>query len=305
MAKAKRGSEASSCGQEVGLGPGDDGTGTADPLDKESLTLEEQAWDRHAQAYVTDVLAVRYPTLLSEVAVGTAWENVALIVPIKDRKYPKVPGWMYGTADIVGLSEDQTELYVGDWKTGGSEGAEEQLLSLAACFYRALSGGLWGYPIKRVVIGCLSVTEEGMKPNEREVSLEELDAHFTAMGWQWEKVLAEEGKAIPGIHCTTLYCPHLSHCKEVNGLVLEASEGEKGLLAPEQLVRHHRMTDRPQSDEEAGYVMERVTAAKRQLNYYTEAMKDYSRSGGLILSGKYEWGPGPDGFRWRRRKISS
>lgn len=278
------------------------GSGTSDRSADSAateLSVEEQMWDMHAQAYVTDTLSVRYPTLLSEVAVGTNWIDAAAIINVQDRAYPKREGWMFGTADVVGLSEDNEELYVGDWKTGGSEGADEQLLSLATVLFRAMNR----LPIKRVVISVLSVTENGVKPTEREVYAE-LDSHWVAMGWQWTAVQKGEAKPSPGIHCTALYCPHLSHCAAVKGLVLDASEGEKGLLAPENIVRRHHMTDRPQSDEEAGYVMERVTAARRQLNYYTEAMKEYCREGGMVLSGKYEWGPGPDGFRWRRRKLT-
>lgn len=65
-----------------------------------------------------------------------------------------------------------------------------------------------------------------------------------------------------------------------------------------------RLNDKPSTNQEAADTMELVSAAKRQLNYITECMKDYCKTtGDSIVSGSWRWGPGKDGFRWRKMKT--
>jgi hypothetical protein len=122
------------------------------------------------------------------------------------------------------------------------------------------------------------------------------------MAWASESV-GKEYKPVAGIHCTTLYCPHLAYCTAIGDVLDDAAEQDK-LLKPEYLVRKYRLNDKPSDAKEAAYTMERISAAKRQLNYLTECMKEYVNNGGSIISGQWQWSGGKDGFRWRKVKTS-
>ena len=245
--------------------------------------------------YKSEVLSPRCETIQTEVCVGVNWStgDAEIFPEVHDRNYPDRSGWQYGTADLVCRLKNGG-LLIGDWKTGGTEGAKEQLLSLLYGFSIAMK------QTQPLIISCLLVNEDGVWPEEQNVSIGELSAHRDSMMFQWEAV----GKTgpVPGIHCTTLYCPHLAFCEAVTGLVVEAAEGPKGLLPAHQLAKKYRfqMTDTPGSDEEAGYVMERVSAAKRQVGYYTEAMKNYVKAGNSVRSGQFVWEDRGNGFRWYR-----
>jgi hypothetical protein len=257
---------------------------------------EMQSWLVGAATFLDKNLLLRTDSLSTEVCVGVNWSSrEAEVLPaVQGRQYPDRPGWVYGTADIVCTLKSGT-LLIADWKTGGTNGAKEQLLSLAWAFRKAM--GHTG----PVAIACLRVFEGGVDPDERVVPDDELEAHADAMQWALE-LADKKPEPVFGIHCTQLYCPHLAYCGKVTGLVDDAAEGDKGLLPTSRLVRKYAMTHQPSSDEHAGYVMERVTAAKRQLDYYANAMKDYCKNGGRVLSGGYEWSGGKDGFRWRKAK---
>lgn len=60
------------------------------------------------------------------------------------------------------------------------------------------------------------------------------------------------------------------------------------------------LTDTPTTDLEAGYVMVRITAARRQMKYLEEGLKKWIASGGKVIAGNHEWGPGANGHRWRK-----
>lgn len=260
-----------------------------------------QRWVEHAQNYIQTVLAPRCRSLQSEVAIGIDWsKGDAVIYPsVTGRDYPK-DGRQHGTADLVAILHDGT-LLVGDWKTGGTDGAQEQLASLVCGLHRALSGSV-GPEASRTL--CLKVDEEGVWPEEKEISKLELDNHWDAMRFAWEDI-GKRTEKVPGIHCTQLYCPHLAYCDAVTGLVQDAANadsqsGRSSIVQAKNLVRKYRMTDSPKDAYEAGYTMERVTAARRQLNYYTEALKDYVKAGGQVLSGDYEWKETGAGYRWSK-----
>ena len=271
----------------------------------ENLSLEEAAWLEAASSYVQE-LETRFNLVESEVAVGVDWvSNKARFTGTEDRNYPDWAGYMFGTMDLLcqKTSDDPAgfrvidELYVGDWKTGGTDGAEEQLLSLLAASVKALQ--YEGYQIpKKLLISCLRVSEEGVWPHEREVSPEELDAHWQAMSWQAEKI-GQKYDPLPGIWCTQLYCPHLAYCSAIGEALDQAAEMDDK-LNQEYKKRRLKLTGQPADGQEAAYVMERLSAAKRQLNYLTECMKQYVRQGGQIISGKWQWSDGKDGFRWRK-----
>lgn len=250
----------------------------------------------HAVRYIEDVMMLRSEHIASEVAVSINWTTgeAEVLTGVKDRKYPKRPGWQNGTADIVCHLKDGGIL-VGDWKTGGSNGATEQLMSLACGLSKCLSA-------RPVYISCLSINEDGVWPNEREVSQEELDAHWDAMRFQWEDI-GKRNEPIPGIHCTTLYCPHLAYCKAITGGVVEAgtqAEPGKGypLVPVSNLLRY---TDKPVTDEDAGYTMAMISAARRQMKYIEAGLKKYVADGGRVTSGSYVWEETNSGWRWRKQ----
>jgi hypothetical protein len=223
-----------------------------------------------------------------EVAVGmsvlAADNGKAEVLPdVKDRNYPDWYGWAFGTADLVIHTKDG--LVIADWKTGGSEGAKEQLLSLAYCFQKAT-----GTRVDHVA--CLSVQEDSqgrawVTPTFYPVQPGELEAHADKVREAYLRSQDAPGGPFPGIHCTTLYCPHLAFCGAIGNVVSDAAHGPEGKLAT-QAARHlYVMTDRPESDAHAGWIMERVSAAKRQLDYYTNAMKAYVNDGGKVASGGF------------------
>lgn len=272
-----------------------------------------------AKAYFLSVLLPRCEVVMSEVAISINWtEHKAEILPgVKERNYPVRDGWQNGTADLVCILKDGT-LLVADWKTGGTDGATEQLYSLACGFQLCLTipgvdGGMGSehsptQVLRNVRVSCLKVSEDGVDPDERTASAEELANHWLAMEMAWTD-REKKNAANPGIHCTQLYCPHLAYCNAVTGLVEDAAKnddvqvtksGGEPLLPAETLVRKFRMTDKPRSDEEAGYVMSRVSAARRQQKYYESCMKEYIANGGRVTAGSYEWRETGNGFRWGR-----
>lgn len=272
---------------------------------KEERLAEEAAWMQVASQFLTDKVIPRFELVQSEVVVGVNWETgeAQHFHHVKDRDYPDMPGWMFGTMDLVcrafGTTEEPShELWVADWKTGGTDGAEEQLLSLLAATKKALES-MGQEPITKASICCLKVTDEGVWPKEREVSAEELDQHWLAMRLQWEQS-QKECSPKPGIHCTAFYCKHLAYCPAIRDVVLQAAE-QDGIIPIEVLLKK-KLNDQPLDNEEASGTIELVTAAKRQITYLTECMKEWVRNNGPIVSGTWTWGPGKDGFRWRKRK---
>jgi hypothetical protein len=273
----------------------------------------ELALVNYGYKYLTEELKPRFESIKHEQAVAINFKNgeAKLLKEVKSRGYPDLgPDWVCGTADLVCLQHDDPggcTLYVGDWKTGGDAGAEEQLLSLLYGFRKAFEAEEGLVPT-RMLTSCLSLNEHGCWPNEREVTEEELQVHFNMMAHVFHELSfpLDYGvkEAVPGIHCTTLYCPHLAYCSAITDVVDGLAEGTQGLLKAEHLDRRMRLTDKPKDMKEAAYVMERLTAAKRQLNYLVDCMKEYVSKGGRVISGGMEWSQGNDGFRWRKVKDS-
>lgn len=240
------------------------------------------------------------PYIMTEQAVAVNWvTGDAKLIEVVDRDYPDMPGYQMGTADLVCWLDDRT-IMVLDWKTGGTEAAEAQLLSLGYGFKKALNA-------TKLIINCfqLGFDETGVPflyPHEREVSDDEIEEHRTAMQFQWEDIEKANRPRI-GIHCTTLYCNHLAYCKGINSVVeslaRDAGKGSAPMVAQNGVFD---LTDKPCSDAEAGYVMERLSAADRQIKYLKDGMKEYVAKGGRVISGDWEWSEGNNGFRWRKIK---
>lgn len=217
---------------------------------------------------------------------------------VHNREYPEMPGFLPGTADLVCVLRDGS-LLVADWKTGGGTGADKQLLTLALGLrnvFRKADG-----TTREVRLSVLYVGDDGVHPVEWVVTESDLLAHQHAMAFQ----LADVGvrtDAVPGIHCSQLYCPHLAYCPGISATVVSASEAPQGLLPEASLVRTYPIQAAPTGPEHAGYIMERVTAAKRQMAFLETRIKAYASNGGRVIAGDFEYSKGKDGFRWRTKK---
>ena len=255
----------------------------------------------HATQWYDNHLVPRCQSIRSEVAVSIHWEDgKAELLDVVDREYPQRPGWQNGTADLACILNDGT-LLVADWKTGGTEGAESQLLSLACGLQKCMTDFNGDSETSRNVrIACLQVNEEGVWPHEREVSQQELDNHWDAMRFQWEDI-GKRNDPVSGIHCTTLYCPHLAYCKAVtDGVRSIAAEAPPPTSVSGGPLIMGAYTDEPKSDREAGETMAMVSAAKRQIKYIEAGMKAHIKKGGRVTADGYEWAEGGNGFRWRK-----
>lgn len=258
-------------------------------------------WLAFAKNHFDFVIRPRCEFIQSEVPIAINWVTGDVqVLTVKDRKYPKMPGYQFGTADLIGVLKTG-ELLIADWKTGGTEGAEEQLKSLACGFGRVMTDPD-NCGLRKVIISCLQVNEEGVWPHETPLEwTTDLDTHWDAMRFQWEDIGKRNGY-VPGIHCTTLYCPHLGHCGAISdhlrSMATEAPEGSGPVVPVSALTRN--ITRKPLDDREAGDIMSLVSAAKRQAKYTEERMKEYCKNGGRVLSGQYEWSEGNNGYRWRK-----
>ncbi len=186
---------------------------------------EVVGWVDKAVAWSIDHLEQRCKQIATEVYVASnfATGEVHTDPSVRDRGYPDKPGFTPGTADLVCILRDGS-LLVGDWKTGGSAGADKQLLSLAyglSKVYRTDAGGL-----RPVILAVLHAGPDGVLPNEWEVSESDLQAHADAMAFQLADV-GVRNDAVIGSHCTQLYCPHLAYCPGVQHVVEEL--GRDGL----------------------------------------------------------------------------
>lgn len=261
--------------------------------------LEVQLWADLASDWSKAHLETRCSSIESEVYVGFNFDNgkVHWNTDVFNRQYPKIPGFIPGTADLVCILTDG-RLLVADWKTGSGTGADKQLLSLALGLrerQRRIDG-----VVRDVVLAVLYAGPDRVQSVEWAVTESDLLSHQHAMAFQ----LADVGKRnepVVGIHCTQLYCNHLAYCPGITTIVEDLSESAQGLLPAKSLVRKHAMTDKPISDEEAGYVMERITAARRQMKYYESCIRTYIDGGGRALTGEFEFKSTNSGFRWTKR----
>ncbi len=267
---------------------------------------------QHAVNWLEHELKPRAKTIRAEVAYGVNWATgeAKELVGVKDRNYPKEPGWMYGTADVVAELHDGS-LLVGDWKTGGTEGAREQLLSLAFAASRThqersldqVDDG--DQPTPSVSIVCLPLNEDGCWAHEEWVPHADLMDHMEAMREVRRRLVAPGFygvQEVPGLHCTMLFCPHLGYCKTIGNVVngmAEMASGEP--LIPVEALFRMNVTDKPSSDEEAGFTQAMVSAANRRTKYLTNANKDrVSKHRGRVVFGNHVWEDRGNGYRWHK-----
>lgn len=258
-------------------------------------------WARVAREWSRKHLEPRCDVILSEVFVATNFltGDVFLDPSVEDRAYPDLPGFLPGTADLVCILSDGT-LLVADWKTGGGTGVWEQLLTLAFGLSRSAYLRNPDGSIRKVRVAALyHDPDNGMRPCEWEVTDSELVAHAKAMGFQ----IADVGvrtEHVQGSHCTQLYCPHLAYCdavfRDVEAAYLEDKVGKRLPVLSGPV-----LTDEPATDEEAGVVMARIAAARRQMKYYEAGIRAYVDNGGRAIDGAFEYKKTPTGYRWVKR----
>lgn len=257
-------------------------------------------WVSDATAWSHRHLEPRCQVIHSEVYIAFNFSNgtVHTDSSVLNRAYPAMPGYLPGTTDLVCVLADG-RLLVADWKTGGGTGADKQLLTLALGLrevYRAPTGER-----RKVVLAVLYAGETGVRPHEWEVTDEDLEAHRVAMQFQMADVGVRKDP-VPGIHCTQLYCNHLAYCPGITATVEAAAVYPEGLLPARRLVREYGLSEAPTSAQHAGSIMERVTAAKRQLDFYEKRVRAWCDSGEKCVAGDSEYSKQKDGFRWRTKK---
>lgn len=255
-----------------------------------------------AYGWFAGQLQPRISSFFSEAVVGINWTSgeAKRLPEVQHRQYPNLPGWQHGTSDLVCLLADGS-LYVGDWKTGGSDGASDQLKSLAFAF---LSSGIGNNSLP-VTISTLFIDENGCWPHEEVVSQEDLKQHAESMRMQWEDI-GKRNEKVPGIHCVALYCNHLAYCSAIASTVQDLADADTakagGLVPAERLTM--KLTDTPKDDYEAGDVIQACSAADRQIKYYKSVMKEYvQKSGGRVIAGQFEWKDVGNGYRWYKIKT--
>ena len=157
---------------------------------------------RAAHKWISGTLGVSWEMLGTEVAVYLNLETGERgVVDVRDRGYPDVPGTLYGTADIVGLNK--YGLFVADWKTGGSDTARDQMMSLAAMMAPSGHGA---------TISTLSLRDDECNEWDEYVSEHELSDH---LGRVRAAIGGVGGDPVSGAKCVAMYCNYLYNCPSV------------------------------------------------------------------------------------------
>lgn len=158
-----------------------------------------------ADKYIRDSRGVSWDLLGTEVAVSyDIRTGHRIILDIVDREYPREGGFLRGTADIYGLNKFGA--YIADWKTGGTDSARDQMMTLAA---------IMAPPGEGATICTLAFREEAggaYKVNawDEYVSRHDLDEHLDVMA---KSLTAPPSEPRPGARCIVHYCPYLFACQ--------------------------------------------------------------------------------------------
>jgi hypothetical protein len=124
---------------------------------------------------------------------------------------------------------------------------------------------------------------------------------------KWEKIQnGNVGTMAMGLHCTTLYCPHLGHCSAVGDTAIQMAavsppptSVHEPLVPLEALLA--KVTTEPGSDEEAGYSQAVVSAVNRQTKYVTASNKARLKDGGKVTYQGHVWEDRGNGCRWHKK----
>lgn len=177
------------------------------------LTPEEaQEEEQLFQAGKREIIALRSEgwQLKPEVTVGwnpqtgQTWGPEQLLVA---RDYPKLPGYIFGTIDVLG--DRDGDLLILDWKTGIGKTAWEQVATLAGAFYEK-AGDLG--PVGSVVISVVYLGDG--KTVAHPFTSEDFVVHKAKLRNALDG-MARKAKPIPGPHCCEAYCPALLSCPSV------------------------------------------------------------------------------------------
>lgn len=169
---------------------------------------------RSTDTYIRESRGVIWEMLGTEVAVSVHVKHWGrAILDVTDRGYPDNPLLFCGTADLVGL--DKHGLWVADWKTGGTDTARDQMMSLAA---------ILAPPDHGATICTLSVREDGVYSWDEYLSRDELDDH---LGRVMTALTSPIGEPNPGAHCVAMYCPYLYNCPATNRAIEEFAGDDK------------------------------------------------------------------------------
>lgn len=268
------------------------------------ITGEQYEVDKYMAMYqkACEWLDENMPDADSEVAVSIDWSTstAKTLTGVKNREYPKGRDLMNGTADLVYYDKPTKTIHVGDWKTGESDGAENQLLTLGMAFWMAQ----WRKATSLVTYSLFVGEIEGkidVYPTVRTYSVDDMVAHRQRLESAWNK---RSRKSLPvfGMHCTKLYCPALAYCPKIleNEMALAVNAPDTN-YAPSLVDGIPQVvTDTPTNGLEAGYTMAVLSAAKRRIQYIEDRLKDYAKQGNRVTYGGYVWEEGSRGFRWRK-----
>lgn len=148
------------------------------------------------------------------------------------REYPRKPGCVYGTADLVAVSRDRSLVYVLDFKTGfadlGAPEASEQLRFLALCAARV-------YGALDARVGFVFLREDGSSWTKvGDVSTFDLDLFAADVVALAKDVSERKGNHVEGPHCR--YCPAFNHCSAKTGLLAFVPGAPTGLTTDKAAV---------------------------------------------------------------------
>lgn len=258
---------------------------------------------RVAREYYDKKLLPRCEEIHTEVAMGINFKTgEAVGLASSDRNYPEDDDYFYGTADIVAILKSG-KLLIADWKTGGSDGADEQLKTLALMALRIFQNTSEKVTDCRIAV--LSVSDDEVMVHEREVPLAELQSHYNSVRDAIAKSRATAKPSLPvvGTHCTQMYCPHLAKCpatfKDASRM-LEGALGSGKVTDGGPPPKEYEFTEQPEGERHAGWMAMRMRAIKRAMTYYDGCLKDHARSGNRVMYDGYEWAEGGAGFRWKK-----
>ena len=157
--------------------------------------------------------------LTVEPSISVQQNGLGHILSTGRESYPKEPGYLNGTADVVYIPFDKKTCIVVDWKTGDPYKAKDQLMTIAALL-SAVCPSIQRYALYsakvepgRTLTG-LSLSCTG---DEAKAILADLKA----------RMAAAPGKHVIGEHCYELYCPHRFSCKAMSDVY-----GVEGLEVP-------------------------------------------------------------------------
>lgn len=271
-----------------------------------STALEHRA---AMEAIDIDRLPARDPRAYSpEVAIAyNMVTGEARVLPdVKDRGYPDLgPDWIYGTADVVGLTADA--VIVLDYKSGWGDltpaSKHMQVRSLGLAFARA-------YQRPQAIVGLIRNFLEGGEPWWSLDTMDEvdLDAHAYELEALWRR-LHEAAKAFArgewdgscevGEHCARcdsfVFCPAQQLLAR---MVVRAGEGDIAPLTPgacsklEEVGSHLNTAN-------ARYFLESVKKAKAVVEQLEELLNLFARQSPIPLDDGNVYGPRP----WPTEKI--